>query len=319
MERIKKILHTILWLIKGIQVFALVGKSGSGKSFRAQLVAQKHGIELIIDDGLLIKGQKILAGKSAKKEAGMLTAIKTALFNEDEHAEEVKNALRRENFKRILILGTSIAMTKKIAKRLGLPPPSKIIKIEDIATTEEIDTARRIREEEGKHIIPVPAIEVKKNYPHIFFDSVKVLLSHRFRLFSKDKTFEKTVVRPQYSKRGKVAISETALTQMVLHCIDEFNPELKVSKIIIHKNNENYSIEIILTIPYGTQISGDLHNLQRYITESLEQFTGILLNEVNITVGKISYIDKFIRELKNPKKIKTEVNRVKRIKQKRDS
>ncbi len=290
-----KLLRNILWLIKGIQVFALVGKSGSGKSFRAQLVAQKHSIDLIIDDGLLIKGQKILAGKSAKKEPGMLSAIKTALFNDDEHAEEVKKALSKEHFKRILILGTSAAMTRKIAKRLGLPSPSKIIKIEDIATTEEIDRARRIREEEGKHIIPVPAIEIKKNYPHIFFESVKVLLSSRLKLFSKEKAFEKTVVRPEYSKKGKVAISETALTQMVLHCVDEFNPELKVTKIILHRDNENYSIEVILSIPYGTQIAGDLHNLQRYITESLEQFTGIILDEVNITVGKISYLDRFLK------------------------
>ncbi len=299
-----KVLRNILWLIKGVQVFALVGKSGSGKSFRAQLVAQKYGIDLIIDDGLLIKGQKILAGKSAKKEPGMLSAIKTALFNEEEHAEEVKAALSRENFKRVLILGTSAAMTRKIAKRLGLPAPSRIIKIEDIATTEEIDRARRIREEEGKHIIPVPAIEIKKNYPHIFFESVKVLLSNRLKLFTKEKTFEKTVVRPEYSKKGKVAISETALTQMVLHCVDEFNPELKVTKIILHRDNDNYRIEVILSVPYGTQISGDLHNLQRYIAESLEQFTGIILDEVNITVGKISYLDRFLKEIKK-KQLKT--------------
>jgi ABC-type oligopeptide transport system ATPase subunit len=38
------------------KVFALVGGSGTGKSFRAKLVAQKYGIDFIIDDGLLDKG-----------------------------------------------------------------------------------------------------------------------------------------------------------------------------------------------------------------------------------------------------------------------
>ena len=52
------------WL-KGIQVYALVGESGTGKSFRAKLVAQKYRIDLIIDDGLVIKDDKIIAGYSA--------------------------------------------------------------------------------------------------------------------------------------------------------------------------------------------------------------------------------------------------------------
>ncbi|MDY2756646.1 MAG: hypothetical protein SOU88_09485, partial [Candidatus Treponema excrementipullorum] len=50
-----------------ITVFALVGPSGTGKSFRAKLLADKHGLEAIIDDGLLIQNDKILAGQSAKR------------------------------------------------------------------------------------------------------------------------------------------------------------------------------------------------------------------------------------------------------------
>ena len=49
-------------------VYALVGKSGTGKSFRAKLLAEKIGISYIIDDGLLIYGDTILAGRSAKQE-----------------------------------------------------------------------------------------------------------------------------------------------------------------------------------------------------------------------------------------------------------
>ena len=45
--------------INGMTVYALVGPSGTGKSFRAKLLAQKYGIEVIIDDGLLIQQDKI--------------------------------------------------------------------------------------------------------------------------------------------------------------------------------------------------------------------------------------------------------------------
>lgn len=296
MFSIKKIYHHIVWVFEGVQVFALVGKSGSGKSFRAQLLADKYGIDFIIDDGLLIRGEKIVAGTSAKKEKGVLTAIKTALFANPAHADKVRKTLEHEKFKRILIIGTSIPMVKKIASTLNLPQPAHIIKIQDIATLDEIERARRSREEEGKHIIPVPAIEIKKNYPHIFFQSIKVLLKKKFSLAKKNKEFEKTVVRPEYSRKGKVVISQEALTQMVLHCVNEFDSSIKVSKIIIKNENNKYIFNIFLDVPYGTQISGDVHHLQRYIIENIERFTGIIIAEVNLTVSKISFMKNLFKK-----------------------
>jgi adenylate kinase family enzyme len=49
-----KSISDLYWFFKGVKVYALVGDSGTGKSFRAKLLAQKYGIELILDDGLLI-------------------------------------------------------------------------------------------------------------------------------------------------------------------------------------------------------------------------------------------------------------------------
>jgi adenylate kinase family enzyme len=92
--------YHVLWLLRGIQVFALIGRSGTGKSFRAALIAQKYNIELILDDGLLIRDQKIIAGKSAKKEKAYLTAIKTALITDADHRRETIAALKRQKFKR---------------------------------------------------------------------------------------------------------------------------------------------------------------------------------------------------------------------------
>ena len=51
-----------------MDIYALVGPSGTGKSHRALQVAHKYEVELIIDDGLLIKGDRILAGLSAKRQ-----------------------------------------------------------------------------------------------------------------------------------------------------------------------------------------------------------------------------------------------------------
>ena len=86
----------------GLTVFALVGESGTGKSFRAKLLAQKYGIEAIIDDGLLIKDDKILAGKTAKHEKTYMGAVRIALFDDKQHRDDVAKALQKNKIKKLL-------------------------------------------------------------------------------------------------------------------------------------------------------------------------------------------------------------------------
>ncbi len=284
----KSFFRHVALFFQGIKVFALVGKSGTGKSFRAQLVAQRFGIDIIIDDGLAIVDQRILSGKSAKKEKSSFTATKTALFYEDNHAQEVIDSLKILDFKKVLIVGTSEKMARIIAYRLGLPEPSRIIRIEDIATEDEIDAASRSRKISGKHIIPVPAIEVKREHSHIFINSVQVFLKRSLFFWKEKSTFEKTLVRPEYSNKGTVKISESALSQMVIHCVNEYNPELKIMKIVVAQEGGSYKLEVILRVPFGMKISGRIHGLQLFILENIEQFSGLDLKEVNVTVGSIA-------------------------------
>jgi ABC-type dipeptide/oligopeptide/nickel transport system ATPase component len=189
------------WLVRKPRIFALVGKSGTGKSFKARQVARRFRIDLIVDDGLLIRGQKIIAGRSAKKEKGILSAIKTAVFANPDQIEEVRRALAEQVYSRVLIIGTSRKMVQRIASTLGLLPIHRVISITEVATRDEINRALKIRSEQGKHIIPVPGVEIKRSYPHIFFESVKILLKARKGLRKgEEEIVEKTVVRPEYSR-----------------------------------------------------------------------------------------------------------------------
>ena len=142
-----------------IKVYAFVGPSGTGKSYRAQMVAAENGIEYIIDDGLLVKGNDIVAGTSAKKAATKIETVRHALFLEEEEQQVIRDAFEKEKLKSILILGTSDGMVEKIAANLGLPPIQKTIYIQDVATETEMEQARRMRVVEGKHVIPVPTFE----------------------------------------------------------------------------------------------------------------------------------------------------------------
>ncbi len=287
-EAIGTLFNDLVWWVKGVTVFALVGESGTGKSFRSKLLAQKYKIDLIIDDGLLIQDDKIIAGHSAKREKTYMGAVRVALFDDKLHRDEIARALKQiKNFKKILILGTSEKMVNKIAIRLQLPAPSKIIKIEDIASQEEIDLAIRSRRIEGKHVIPVPAIEIQHNYPQIFYNTVKVFLKKKNKKDSKQ--FEKSVVRPEFSKKGRIIISEAALSQMVMHCVSEFDPQISVKKISIKTNAQGYRIIITIDVPFGTQLTGKIHSLQQYTIDNIEKYTGILIEEVSIVIDKISH------------------------------
>ncbi|MBQ9238316.1 MAG: hypothetical protein IJ191_03250, partial [Treponema sp.] len=174
-----KTISHFLQRLKSDTVYALVGESGTGKSFRARLVAEKYGLTAIIDDGLLIQNDKIIAGHSAKREKTYMGAVRVALFDDKSHRDEIARAIKKNHINRILILGTSVKMIEKIAARLQLQPPQEIIKIQDIASREEIEKAMKSRQIEGKHIIPVPSIEVKRSYPQIFSNSIKLFFERR--------------------------------------------------------------------------------------------------------------------------------------------
>lgn len=293
MERMSgNFIDEIVQALKPCTVYALVGESGTGKSFRSKLLAEKYGIDSIIDDGLLIQNDKILAGHSAKREKTYMGAVRVALFDDKEHRDEIARVLKKAHIKKILILGTSEKMVLKIAMRLQLPQPQKIIRIEDIATREEIEKAIKSRQVEGKHVIPVPSIEIKRNYPQIFSNSIKVFF-RKNKLFTKKdqndgKLFEKSIVQPEFSKKGRIEISEAALTQMVMHCVSECDEAVRVKKMTIKTDSRGYRIIILIDVPFGTQLTGKIHKLQQYIIDKIESYTGILIEEVSIVIDKIT-------------------------------
>ena len=206
MRSFPALLRLFPWLRRRPRTFALVGKSGTGKSFKARQVARRFRIDLIIDDGLLIQGQKIVAGQSAKREKGILSAIKTAVFANPEMIAEARRIVHDQRYVRILVICTSRKMLQRIVTTLALPPIHRVITIEEVSTKEEIARALRIRAEQGKHIIPVPSVEIKRNYPHIFFESVKILLKGSKGLRrTESEIVEKTVVRPEYGTRRRAA------------------------------------------------------------------------------------------------------------------
>ncbi len=274
-----------------MEIYALVGSSGTGKSHRAAFVASEFNIDLIIDDGLLIKGTRILGGISAKSQPTRLGAVKTALFSDQVHANRVIELIEKESPERVLIIGTSMGMVKKIAGRLNLPEPEKIITIEDIATEKDIRTAQHMRNVYGKHVIPVPTAEVRKTFSGLLTDPVHVFLRLKNRP-KPQKPVEKTLVRPTYFLLGKISIADNAIIALAKRIIRESQLPVRPGKAIVEQNPGGVRLNLTVKVKYGVYIPSLIKEIQKLLKEKIEYLTGLNIVAVDIVVGKIETGDR---------------------------
>lgn len=271
------------------KTYALVGRSGTGKSYRAQLVAAKNHIQLVIDDGLLIRGDRIIAGKSAKQEHNFISSLKCALFQDENHRNQVLKALSKEKYRKILIVGTSMRMVNQIASILNLPQISKVIKIEDISSKEQIETAMNVRYSEGKHVIPVNPSQITHSYPGIAYDTMRNGRVNDFSFlhnYSKDvQDQEKTVVKPEFAAKPKTVLSSVAIKQMASHCLYVYDNTMKIENASFVLDESGYKINLEIRTPLHLTIN-ESRDLEEYIQESLEKYGGILVNQLKLVINE---------------------------------
>ncbi|MEG2764539.1 MAG: Asp23/Gls24 family envelope stress response protein [Acidaminococcaceae bacterium] len=275
-----------------MEVVAFVGPSGTGKSHRAIAVAHDHGSEAIIDDGLLIKGTKILAGSSAKSEQNKIQAVKRAIFADEEHVAEVKQALVTANIQKLLLIGTSVNMAIKICQRLSLPEPCEYVKIQDVATKHEMNKARESRLKEGKHIVPVPTIELKPHLSGILVDLPHHLFNRQRQIKPNDN---KSIVRPAFSYYGKLFISDYVVIDIINIIATKLAGVDKITNIKVRRpsdNNKGMKIYIDTVLFYGSKIYDVVGLLQHKIKDKVELMTAIQVKEVNVAIKSLSVKNK---------------------------
>ena len=100
-----------------MKVYTLTGKSGTGKSFQAMNLCREYDIESIIDDGIFIYHDRVMAGTSAKREQTKVGAIKAAMFIRPEQREEVKRSIASVKPESVLVIATSDKMADEICEQ----------------------------------------------------------------------------------------------------------------------------------------------------------------------------------------------------------
>ena len=181
----------------------------------------------------------------------------------------------------ILILGTSDDMVEKIAERLGLPKPSRIIHIEDITTPAQRTKASKERKEDGTHIIPAPTFEVKRQFSGYFLDPKR---SFRSGAFKKPLGAEKTVVRPTFSYLGHYEISDKVVSDIVQLMAEATPGVANVLWVSSQNSDEGMYIRVVLQFEYGCKVRTAALAMQRAIHDEVAYMTAFNVLGVEVEI-----------------------------------
>lgn len=283
-----------------MKIYSLTGVSGSGKSYQAPELMMDKGIEALIDDGLFIYEDSLKAGISAKRQKTKIGAIKTALFNDEKHAEEVRRSIRRANPKSILIVATSDSMADKIAARLNLPPITERVYIEDITTAKERELADRSRNQQGKHVIPVPTLQLKRDFAGYFLDPQKLLWQAReqadraqesimagLHIGKKKYYVDKTVVRPTYSYLGDFLINDKVITDIARLVGEEVTGIASVEKVYTGSEPDELVMNAVINLEENSSIWETATEFQKRFTEVVEEMTAFNVVRTDVEIRRL--------------------------------
>lgn len=264
-----------------MEVYALSGPSGTGKSTIALKFAYDKRIPAIIDDGLLIMNGNKVAGFSAKFEKNSFTAVKRATFLDMEHRDEVRTAIQNHFIGKILIIGTSDKMVRLISKNLNIGEIKHIYRIEEVRSSSEIQIAKFIRRTEGKHIIPIPYRQVEQNF-------FKKLIHKGFNIssFKNERIGEVTIVQPDFQK-GFIIINKNVYQDIIRHiCLQ--NEELKDCKSIEFDMSglPIVHLSIILKLPLNYCIHKLITRIQADIYSNFEKLFNIEMQAIKVFIQK---------------------------------
>ena len=179
-------------------------------------------------------------------------------------------------------------MIKKIIGRLDLPEPTKTVYISQIATKQEIKKARYSRLHDGKHIVPVPSVELKPHFTGYFANlPYNIFSKHR----KQEKDADRSIVRPAFSFYGKLLIADKAIEDIIMIIGKKMLGVVKITDIKVRRRSDNskgivIAIEVVLF--YGVQIFEVTKQLQAKVKSKVEYMTAMQVKNVNVSIRSLS-------------------------------
>ena len=181
-------------------------------------------------------------------------------------------------------------MVQKIAANLGLPEISETTYINEVATEEEMQTAKQMRITEGKHVIPVPTFELKKDFSGYLLDPLQIFKSKG--VGQKPYISEKTIIRPTFSYLGKFTISDTVFRQIMEYLADKMPEIYKVVRTRVTSTEAGPSIYMEVIVMYGCNIQENLKEFKEKARKEIEKLTAMNVVSMDVVAKSVYIPDK---------------------------
>ena len=178
-------------------------------------------------------------------------------------------------------------MVQKIAANLGLPEISETVYITDVATEQEMETARRIRVTEGKHVIPVPTFQIKKDFSGYLLDPLQIFKSKGKG--QKPYISEKSIIRPTFSYLGNFTISDLVFRQILEYLATQTPAIYKILKTRVENYGDGAKLYLEVTIMYGYNVVDGIKSFKEKARKEIEKLTAMNVVELDV-VAKNMYV-----------------------------
>ena len=151
-------------------------------------------------------------------------------------------------------------------------------------------TARNIRVTEGKHVIPVPTFEIKKDFSGYLLDPLQI-----FKSKGKGKQpyiSEKSIIRPTFSYMGNFTISDSVFRQIAEYQAEKMPEIYKVLRTRVQNYGEGPLIDMEVSVVYGYNVAEGLIEFKKKIVKEIENLTAMNVVRLDVVAKNIVVLEK---------------------------
>jgi uncharacterized alkaline shock family protein YloU len=156
-----------------------------------------------------------------------------------------------------------------------------------VTTEEERRIAGKSRYKMGEHVIPVPMVQLKRDFAGYFMNPVR--LFKNIAMDDSDQQGERTVMRPAFSYFGKFEISENVLEDIIMITAGKYGGIMKVTNFYNNRNSSSLDIILVMNVRTANGLMEKCRSLQGEIKAAIEQMTAFSVNHVNVEIKDIMF------------------------------
>ena len=144
---------------------------------------------------------------------------------------------------------------------------------------------RRIRQTEGKHVIPVPTFEIKKDFSGYLLDPLQIFKTKGKG--QKPYIAEKSIIRPTFSYLGNFTISDSVFREIVEYLASKMPEIHKILRTRANNTPEGPVIYMEVSVVYGYNVVEGLAELKRRAKREIENLTAMNVQSIDIVAKSV--------------------------------